>query len=598
MTINIFIIFLLLAFLVLLFLWEPIPADFIALSVPVLLILLKPWTKITIEEALSGFSNTATITVFAMFILSSAIQKYGFVQVLGEKIEKVSRGKNTLSYFIVISLVGLSAAILNNTPVVAIFIPLAIELAHKSNTSPSKILLPISYASMLGGTLTLIGSSTNLLASGISNELIDQPFSIFEFTRAGLVIFIVGILYLLTFGRKLTPGRIHPEADLAKSFDIEEYLSVLQVEEESILEGYSIETGSAEYEEDLEIIDVIREEEDPEYNPHERIIRAGDLLVVRGQEEDILKLTESYRVKVLGEDQLSQESIEEEDSDKELIEIIIPIGSNAIGQSLNELNFIEKYHAILFSMRRREDLTYDKIDDLTLEAGDNLLLKGDRSSLKMLKEDQDYVVVRNTETDQYDRKKMYYSLAILLAVIGLTVIDLLPIVISSLLGVLIIVATDLLKPHEAYEAIDWSVIFLLAGLIPLGTALEKTGATNFLAKQLVYFSEGLPILVVLGLFYLFTALFTNFLSNNAAVILMMPIAVDLALQKGANPFAFIMAVTFAASTAFLTPIGYQTNLMVYGPGAYKFSDYFRVGAPLQIILAILTPLLIQLVWGV
>lgn len=597
MTINISVIFILLIALIVLFFWEPIPADFIALSVPVLLVLLKPWTKISIDDALAGFSNTATITVMAMFILSSAVQKYGFVQVLGNGIEKISKGKDKLQYFIVITIAGITAAILNNTPVVAIFIPLVIKLAHESGKSPSKMLLPLSYASMLGGTLTLIGSSTNLLASGISADLIHHPFSIFEFTSVGLVIFIVGIIYLLTIGQKLTPARINPKDDLTESYEIEDYLSIFRVEKDSILIGHSIASSSQEYKEDFEIIDIIREKKEAEYDPSRRIIQANDMIVVRGKEDEILELTESYNVKTLGEERLKQRSIEEEDSEKELIEVIIPIGSKSIGKSLNELNFIENYHAILFSIRRRENLTYDNINNLTLRAGDSLLLKGDRSSLKRLKEDQNYVVVRNTDTDQYDRKKMYSSLGILLTVIFLTIIDFLPIVISSLLGVVVMIASGLLKPHEAYESVDWSVIFLLAGLIPLGTALEKTGATDFLTQQLINFSEGLPTIVVLALFYLFTALFTNFLSNNATVILMLPIAVDLAIKMGSNPFAFVMAVTFAASTAFLTPIGYQTNLMVYGPGAYKFSDYFRVGAPLQIILAIITPILIKLVWG-
>ena len=598
MTIDLVIIFILVFVLMLLFFWEPIPADFIALSLPIALVLLKPWTKITVDEALAGFSNTATITVLAMFILSSAVQKYGFVQVLGEKIEELSKGKDSLRFFIVISLAGLTAAILNNTPVVAIFIPLAIELAHKSNRSPSKILLPLSYASMLGGTLTLLGSSTNLLASGISDDLIQRPFSIFEFTKVGIVLFAVGLFYLMTLGRKLTPARIHPKDDLAKSYKINDYLSILKVKENSVLVGHSIKSVSDEYGQELKIIDIVRESEESEYDPKKRMIQRDDSLVIHGDEGEILELAESYGLEALGENRLNQKAIEEEDSEKEFIEIIIPIGSIVIGKSLDELNFTEEHHAILFSIRRRENLSYENIDQITLRAGDTLLLKGDQSSLEKLKADQNFVVIKNKDSDQYDRKKMYSSLGILLGVILLTMIGFLPIVISSLLGVVLLIASGLLKPYEAYESVNWSVIFLLAGLIPLGTALEKTGATSFLADQLLQLSEGLPIIIILGLFYLFTAIFTNFLSNNAAVILMIPIAVDLASKLDANPFAFVMAVTFAASTAFLTPIGYQTNLMVYGPGAYKFSDYLKVGAPLQIILAIITPILIQMVWGI
>lgn len=413
----------------------------------------------------------------------------------------------------------------------------------------------------------------------------------------GFVLFVVGLIYLMTLGRRLTPARIHPKDDLAKSYKINDYLSILKVKENSVLVGHSIKSVSDEYGEELKIIDIVRESQDSEYDPKKRMIQRDDSLVIHGDEGEILELAESYGLEALGENLLEQSAIEEEESEKEFIEIIIPIGSIVIGKSLDELNFTEEHHAILFSIRRRENLSYENLDQITLRAGDTLLLKGDQSSLEKLKADQNFVVIKNKDSDQYDRKKMYSSLGILLGVILLTMIDFLPIVISSLLGVVLLIASGLLKPYEAYESVNWSVIFLLAGLIPLGTALEKTGATSFLADQLLRFSEGLPIIVVLGLFYLFTAIFTNFLSNNAAVILMIPIAVDLATKMSANPFAFVMAVTFAASTAFLTPIGYQTNLMVYGPGAYKFSDYLKVGAPLQIILAIITPILIQMVWG-
>lgn len=597
MSVNILFMLVIVLVLIVLFLTEPIPIDFIALSIPVLLVVFNHWTQITVEDALAGFSNSATLTVLSMFILSTAVQKYGFVQLIGQKIEEVSEGREILQYFIIITVVGLIAGLLNNTPVVAIFIPLVINLAHSSQTSPSKILLPLSYASMLGGTLSVMGSSTNLLASGISDDLIQHPFSIFEFTSLGFVVFVAGIVYLMTFGRKLTPARIKPKENLADSYQIAEFLTAVEVAEDSSLIGLSIDHELDKEEYDFSIIDIIRDEKDVQYDPKRRTIQANDRLIIRGQEETIVELTEWYGLTVLGEDRLSQAEIEETESEKELIEIIIPIGSTAIGKSLNELNFPEKYHSVLFSVRRRQDFNYEGVSDLTLRAGDTLLLKGDESSLKSLQEDYNFMVVRKTDISRFDRRKMVASLAILLGAIALTVFDILSIVISSLLGVVIMIASRLLKPHEAYEAVDWSVIFLLSGLIPLGTALEKTGATKFLANQLIKVSSGLPIIFVLGLFYLFTAVFTNILSNNASVILMIPIAVDVATQLNANPFAFVLAVTFAASTAFLTPIGYQTNLMVYGPGAYKFSDYFRVGAPLQILLAIITPIFIQIIWG-
>lgn len=598
MNVDIILMLLLVVGIIILFLTEPISADFIAISVPVILIVLNKWTKITTEDALAGFSNTATITVLAMFILSSAVQKYGFVQVLGEKIQSLSDGNVTLRYFIVIATAALIAGILNNTPVVAIFIPLVVGLSRKINASPSKILLPLSYASMMGGTLTLIGSSSNLLASGISERLIGKPFTMFEFTSLGLVVLIFGMAYLMTFGRKLTPARIKPLKDITESYKLNDYLTVVKVKEDSVFTGKTLQDSFEDIDYEFSILDIIREEKDPGYNPERRKIRKGDRLIISGEEEAIVGLTEEYGVELLREDRLRQRDIEEDESEKELIEVIIPIGSAVIGRELDDLDFSKRYNSILFSIRRRRNVSYRDMKSKVLKAGDVLLLKGDRSSFDALSEDQNFIVVRKTDIKDYDKKKMIASLSILIGVIVVTIIGFLPIVISALLGVVIMISTGLIKPNEAYESVDWSVIFLLAGLIPLGIAMEKTGTATFIANQLINISIGMPNIVILGIFYLLTALLTNFLSNNASVILMIPIGIEIASQIGANPFAFVLAVTFAASTAFLTPIGYQTNLMVYGPGGYKFSDYFRVGAPLQIILTIVTPIFINLFWGV
>ncbi len=418
----------------------------------------------------------------------------------------------------------------------------------------------------------------------------------FEFTSLGLVVLAFGLVYLMTIGRKLTPARIKPLEDITEGYGLSDYLTVVRAKENSSFIGKKIDECFQENDE-LSILDIIREERDPKYSIENRRIKKDDKLIISGDERAILELTEEYGVELLREDRLRQKDIEEEESEKELIEIIIPIGSRVIGKPLEDLDFSRRYNSILFSIRRR-NIRHKDMKDKILKAGDVLLLKGDSSSVDQLKKDKNFMVIRKTDIKDYDKTKMIASLGILIGVIVVTMMGLLPIVISALLGVVIMVSTGLIKPNEAYDSVDWSVIFFLAGLIPLGVAMEKTGTASFIANQLINISSGLPNIVILGVFYLFTALLTNVLSNNASIILMIPIAIDAASQIGANPFAFVLAVTFAASTAFLTPIGYQTNLMVYGPGGYKFSDYFRVGAPLQIILAIVTPIFINLFWGV
>lgn len=598
MDIEIIVMLLLVVGIIILLFLEPINIAFIALFVPVILMILNHWTQVTTEDVLSGFSNTATITVLAMFILSAAVRKHGFVQVLGNYIQTKSKNNHTLSYFIIIMIAALVAAILNNTPVVALFIPLVINIARKNQTSPSKILIPLSYASMMGGTLTLIGSSTNLLASEISGRLIDHSFSMFEFSSLGFVVLIVGITYLMTIGKKLTPARIKPEKDITDVYKMNDQLTILNVQKDSPFIGRTLQNNFDDIKAQFKIIDIIRDEKDVNYDPSRRTIKQGDNIIIRSNEEAIVRLIEEYGCQLAGENRLNQANIEEDESEKELIEIVIPIGSTVIGKSVRELGFSKKYRSIIFSIRRKEDINFKNLSNIKLRAGDILLLKGDSTSFEDLEHDYDFITIKKKDFKNYHKGKMIASLSILLGVILLAVIGVLPIVISALLGVVIIVGTGLIKPQEAYKAVDWSVIFLLAGLIPLGVAMEKTGSATFLANQIMNVSSGLPNIVTLGLFYLFTALLTNVLSNNASVILMIPIAVEAATQMGANPFAFVLVVTFAASTAFLTPVGYQTNLMVYGPGGYKFSDYFKVGAPLQIIMAIVTPVFINLFWGV
>jgi len=598
MDIEIIVMLLLVTGIIVLLFLEPINIAFIALFVPVILVILNNWTQVTTEDALSGFSNTATITVLAMFILSSAVRKHGFVQVLGDYIQEKSKNNHVVSYFIIITIAALIAAILNNTPVVAIFIPLVMSLAKKNGTSPSKILIPLSYASMMGGTLTLIGSSTNLLASEISGRLIDKPFSMFEFTSLGFVVLAVGILYLMTLGKKLTPARIKPENDITESYAMNDHLTILNVNENSPLIGKTLQDGFEDFDVEFNVVDILRNDKIVNYNPDTRTIKQDDHVVVRGDEDAIVSLTEDYGCELLGERKLNQANLEEDDTEKELIEIVIPVGSTVIGQPVRDLDLAKKYHAVIFSIRRKEDISYSNLNDVRLRAGDIILLKGYSTSFEKLEYDQDFITIKKKDLKDYNKGKMVASLAVLIGVIIVSVMGLLPIVISALLGIIIIVGAGLIKPHEAYKAVDWSVIFLLAGLIPLGVAMEKTGTATFLADQIINLSSGLPNIVTLGLFYLFTALLTNVLSNNASVILMIPIAIEAAVQMGANPFAFVLAVTFAASTAFLTPIGYQTNLMVYGPGGYKFADYVKVGAPLQIIMAVVTPIFINLLWGV
>lgn len=584
--------------IILLFFWEPIRLDIIALSIPVVLVILQPWTKISVQESLAGFANPATVTILAMFILSEGIQKSGLIQILGEKIAEVTKGNETRQLGVITGLSGSISTIINTTPVVAIFIPMVTQLARKTKTSPSKLLIPLSYASMLGGVVTLFGTSTNLLASDVAARLIDHPFSMFEFTPVGIIILIVGLIYLLTLGRYLIPERIDPEDDLIEEYEMKDFLTEVVIEKSSPLVGQSVAQALENTDWDMDLVELIRSGKQFMEPLAAKTLQPGDHLIIRTDRDTLLQMINAEELKLLPHMEVTEKQLEEPVKGQKLVETVIAYGSDVTDQTLAEMNFLERYDATVLAVRRGSELTHQRMNDITLKPGDVLLLLVRETTLERLRKNRNFIIARELEQEDYRRSKMPLAIGILAGVIGLAALEVLPIVISALLGVIVMILTGCVKPTEIYEAVNWEVIFLLAGLIPLGTAMEETGTAEYMAEQLLRISGSLSPLVVLGLFYLLTALLTNIISNNASVILMIPVAVDAALKLGVNPFPFVLVVTFAASTAFLTPVGYQTNLMVYGPGGYKFRDFLVAGAPLQLLLAVVTPVAISLFWSI
>ncbi len=590
------ILFIIITVMVILFIFEIIRIDIVALSIPAILVILQPWTKISLEEALSGFSNKATITILAMFILSEAIKNNGFVQVLGDKIANLTGNNIKKQLFIICLIAGITATFLNNTPVVAIFIPIVVNLSRKTKTSPSKILIPLSYASMMGGVITLIGTSTNLLASDISQRLINHPFSMFEFTKLGLVIFAVGLTYLVTLGYWLTPERIDPDEEFTKEYKIETFISEIIVFPQSPFIGKSIDQIKEEKNYDMDVIKISREEMSLEEPLSSKTLKEKDQLLIRMDKETLENIMKSENLEFATKSKSRQDQLEE-DLEKILIEVVIPNGSGLEGKTLEEVDFLNTYNSYVLAVKRGRDLP-EKLENIEIKPGDVLLLLGTEEALENLEKiKRDFIIIHKETTEDYKKSKMFTSLGIMAIVISLAVFNITPIVVSALMGVIAMIFTGCIKPNQIYQAVDWKIIMLLAGLIPLGIAMEKTGSTEYISVKLLSLTSNFPIIVNLGIFYLLTATLTQLISNRASVVLMIPIAIDVANKLGANPFAFVLAVTFAASNTFLSPLGNQTNLMVYGPGNYKFVDFIKVGAPLQIILSIVTPLFISIFWG-
>ncbi|MGM0415188.1 MAG: SLC13 family permease [Bacillota bacterium] len=591
----IFIIFFLI-FLIAMFIIEPIRLDIIALSIPVILVLTNFWTNVSPLEAISGFSSPATVTIGSMFIISAGVEKSGIIQALGDKISEWTGDSDFKLLFFIILFAGLIAGVINNTPVVALFIPLVIGIARRKNSSPSKFLIPLSYAAMMGGLTTLIGTSTNILASDILARRTGEGFSMFEFTHLGLLVLFIGAIYMLFLGRKILPERIKPDDEITEQFKMGEYLTETIIREDSPLIGKTLKETEERMDFDLNIIQLNRSGEKFLKPLTDKTIQEGDHLIVRTDPKNLVKLIRTHRMKISSETP-TRESLNVKKENQNLVEIVLPFGSFLEGQTLEEVNFLENYECDVLAIRQGEELTHKRMGNIPLKPGNVLLLTTGENTIERLKKDRNFIVSSEFDSKGYRPSKVITSLAILAGVILLAALNIVPIVISSLGGVIAMVVTNTLKPVELSEAVNWNVIFLLAGLIPLGIAMDNTGTAEFMASQLLRLKGIISPLMFLMVFYFLTVIFANLIGNNASVILMLPIALDAAGQLGLNPLAFALAVTFAASSAFLTPMSYQTNMMVYGPGSYKFKDFFWTGLPLQLVLLFVVPLLINLFWG-
>jgi di/tricarboxylate transporter len=639
-SIDVFVVLAVVAVALVLFVLQPVSIDTTAIALMVALILLEPWTGVSPEEGVSGFSNPATLTVLAMFVLSEGVRQTGVIQILTRKMESFAGDSEFRQLLATVGLAGPPAGFVNNTPIVAVLIPAVTNLARKTGTSPSKLLIPLSFASMLGGTLTVIGTSTNLLASDIWAQVgpTGEPFSLFEFTQLGAVVLAVGIVYLLTVGRYLTPARISAEDPSADQFGMADYLTDVVVREDSDLVGSRVrELRSGDL--DLDVFQIVRNGRTIVRGlPSERI-RAGDVLSVRASQETLEQVIEDEHLELLpelldavasgdeslpagfvpeqhawnppsttpdtdaGDDGDDGNDEDEEDAETEgsgaetsLAEVVLLPGPWS-SRRADVAGFEREYDATVLAIRRGSEVIRQRLRDVSLQVGDVLLVQTNEDVLDRLRADTDVVVSSDERWEEFDRTRIPIALGIVAGVVGLAALEYLPIMVSALAGVAAMLFSGILRPADAYEAVDWDVIFLLAGVIPLGIAFEASGTADLIATGIVGASTVLPPIAMLATFYLGTAIVTEMVSNNASIVLMLPIAIEVAGQLGVDAFAFALAVTFAASTPLLSPVGYQTNLMVYGPGGYEFTDFARVGAPLQLVLTVVTTVGIAFFWG-
>lgn len=594
MTFEIALVLAILVAALVVFALDLFPIDFVAFALIALILVLGPVLGLTPEDAISGFSNPATITVLAMFVLSGGVYRTGMVNLLAHHVLRLAGGGEIRQLLAVILLAGPVAAFINNTPVVAILIPVLIRLAREHGRPPSTLLIPLSYAAQLAGVATLIGTSTNILASSLAEGAGLGGFDLFEFSTIGIIVFAVGCAYLLLIGRRLLPKR-RAEGDVADQYHVPEFITEVVIEEDYPHVGCTLAQCDLGRELGIQVVGIVREGLPLPFPLASHGLRVGDILLVQADRERLLQIRDVARgLNIEPETRLADHELRSDEVG--LLEVVIGPNSDLIGGTLVSTDFRRRYGCTVVAMQKHGEILRQRLANVRLGFGDTLLLHGDRPTLEMIQRDPSFVAAEGAPQELFRKEKIPIALAILGGVVLFAVLGV-PILATAMAGCVLMVLTGCLKPHELHASIRWDVIFLLAGLIPLGVALEKTGGAALIGQLVAGAAEFMPPVAVLMLFYVAVTIMTELVSNNASVVVLVPVGIATAQGLGLDPRAFVLAIMFAASTSFMTPIGYQTNTMVYGPGGYKFLDFTRVGAPLNLILAVVTPLLIAAIWG-
>lgn len=554
------------------------------------------------NDALKVFSNEAAITVASMFILSAALETTGVIESLGNWFEKVAGKSPTKMLVVMIIVVALLSGFVNNTPVVVVFMPILIAICRRKDYKASQFLIPLSYAAIAGGTMTMIGTSTNLLASGIYADLMKQEGleneldNIFEITPLGAVFVVVTFIYLITIGRKLLPNRV----TLASVIDTEssrEFISHAFVTSDSELIGKQFANTPLKKMPKVRVIQINRKGERLLQAIDQVTFKHGDEIVFKGKIDAVIDVSESEGIEVRNKDGLGLEDIHTESA--VLMEGIIGPESSLLGISLKELNFRQRFGVLILAVHRKGKNLKNQFEEVKLAFGDTLLVQGPKEKMNQLFSEKDFVNLSVPKRRVRRKKKAPIAIGVILLFILLGAFGgfldaKIPLVQLAVGGALLVTITRCIEPHEAYQSIEWKVIFMILGMLGLGMAMQTSGLAETIAKLVTGLVTNKYIL--LAVIYLLAAVLTEIVSNNAVAALLTPLAVGIALPLGLSPVPFVVAVMFGSSASFSTPIGYQTNTFVYGAGGYKFVDFFKAGFPLAVLLWILASILIPCIW--
>ena len=589
MTTPIAIVLVLLIVALVLFSLERIPIEIVSILLVIALVLTN---TLTAAEAFAGFGNDIVITIAGLFILTGGLARTGVIDLVGRRLHRAAGDSEFRIVALIMFAAAGCAAVMKNTTTTAMFLPVVLGIAARTNISPSRLLMPLAFGAILGGTCTLIGTSTNLAVSGALPRYGMQPFTMFELTSVGVVIVAIGMFYMLILGRSLLPSGKAGES-LTEHYHVRQYMTEVIVLDDSPLIDKSLAEARLGEELDLTVLGILRGVEHRiAPNPEERI-RAQDLLLVQGRVEDILKVKAEVGIEIKPDFTLNDSILEGKGT--ELFEAMVPRGSDFIGRTLKRLDFRKRHGVVVLAIDRHGVDLLSKISRVRLRFGDVLLLQGNRDQVQRLAADGQILLLEQISEKQARPEKRRWALLAFAVFLGLSLTHIVPLPIAVLLGVMILLASRALRMSEVYDIIDWRLLILIACMMSFGVAMEKTGADRFLADLIVRGTGQYGPVAVLAGFFVMTVALTQPMSNQAAALVMLPISVKTALALGLNPRTFAITVTYAASCSFLTPLE-PACVLVYTPGRYRFLDFVKVGTLLTIAVFAIVIFLVPRFW--
>jgi len=578
---------------IILFATEKLRVDLIAMLVLLSLILSG---LLTVEEAFSGFSNPAVVTVWAIYVVSEALFYTGVADYIGQRILRVSGQNMARLTAIIMVTVGILSAFMNNIGATAVLLPAVVAIGRKINVPPSKLLIPLAFGSLLGGVTTLIGTPPNLLVSAALETAGFESFSLFDYTPMGLIVMVSGILYFVFIGRHLLPAReTRTEDDLAEHYKLRSYFTELRVLPQSKLIGSTIVESRLGEDYDLTVMGLMRDGRIRLGVLPDAHIHAEDVLLINGSINNILEFQERIGVTIDSHMRLSEVDLKSPEAT--LTEVVISQLADFAGKTLKEIDFRAKYGLTVLAIWHREESIIGRLAEVPIQLGDVLLVQGRRERFDLLVQDPAFLVLGPVTLEHRRVRKAPVSLLVFGGMILLVSTGWLHIAPAAVLAAMLMVLFGVLEMDHAFRSIEWQSVFLIAGMLPLGIAMEKTGTATFLSDMIIGLVGNLgPQAIMVGLFVL-TTIITEFMSNAAAAVLVAPIAISSAITLGIEPYAFAMGVGIAASNSFMFPIGHQASVLVYGPGGYRFFDYTRVGLPLTLLIWLLLIIFLPVFWS-